>query len=162
MNRILTSLTLCTFASCLFAEAAPPAVNHANEHANLGAGQGERREKCLVDLKTKNPEAFKKIDRDGDGEISGAEFGSFLEHREDNFKETHPDLFAAIDANGDGKIDKDEMKAARETRQAHFEANHPKAFEHADKNDDGKIGPKEAAHAREEHRERQEKKAGDK
>jgi len=144
MNRILlTSLSLLTLGG-LYAESAAPTPEQ----------RAERRDKCLTELKNKHPELFKKIDVNGDGDISGPEFGAFLEQREGKFKEKHPELFAAIDSNGDGELGRDEVKAARETRDAKFKANHPKAFEHADKNDDGKIGPQEAHEARDAHRER--------
>jgi hypothetical protein len=148
MHRFLTA------SLCLIAVGGLCAEGVAPTPALTPAQRAERREKCLAELKEKHPEAYKKIDANGDGDISGAEFGSFIEHREANFKEQHPDLFAAIDSNGDGKVDKDELKAAREARDERFKANHPKAFDKVDKNDDGRIQPGEAHDARENRRER--------
>lgn len=148
MMRILTT-TLCLLAmGGLYAEAA--AVPTPEQRA-------ERREKALNHLKEKHPEVFKKMDSNGDGEINGGEFHTFLDQRDAKFQEKYPEVFAGVDTNGDGKLSQDEMKVAREAREERFKANHPKAFDRVDKNDDGELQRREvhkAREAREKHKEK--------
>jgi Ca2+-binding EF-hand superfamily protein len=74
------------------------------------------------------PEAFAKIDKDGDGSLTREEFGDAARRQAGRFNE--------MDADNDGKISRDEWKGA------------PKRFDRIDADGDGAVTKQELRTAR--------------
>ena len=107
-----------------------PAVNHASPSPERKARMEERR-----------AEAFKAIDKDGNGSISKDEFMGFhgmvrtsaqRKDRMEKMEGRRAEAFKRLDANNDGVIDGSERAAAREA-----------AFARMDRNSDGFISSDE-------------------
>jgi hypothetical protein len=102
-----------------------------------------------------------KLDSDGDGRVSKAEWVAGLERREAWLKANKPEVYAKLDRDGDGQVTLKDRQELHQQWQTRFAERHPDLKDRLDRNDDGKVGAGErrAADRREDVRDRAENRA---
>lgn len=84
----------------------------------------EAMEKLSTTLRTKTEnfnEVYRRLDKDGSGQISPEEFQGFMAELQ---KQALPVLFKEFDKNGDGKLEGDELPAAQAAMMKKYNLNH--------------------------------------
>lgn len=122
MNKMLL---LAALSGAIFVVSGSAWAEDGGMNAPVEKGQMEREGH-------KKGKMFERVDTDGDGIISEAEF-----------MEAHKHRFKEIDSNSDGQISKDEAKAHRESMHEKMKEHREGRKERREKHDDSSSGASE-------------------
>ncbi len=109
LTTIVAALTLGSLAFAADEKPAPPPAAPPAEGDKKPGGPGGDRPRMTPE------EAFKKLDADGDGSVTLAEFKASPMGKRDETKAE--ERYKKLDANGDGKMTLEEFKAGRQQRE---------------------------------------------